>query len=82
MSMATRGENSSKFCGYFITHWGKFTSARQAEKHANIKISSTTITRYCKTPNKKPNKSSKIYTNNKTYKDLGYNFIPKKIQTS
>lgn len=81
MSESNRAENNNQFKGYYITPWGKLTTAKNHEQ-----VSHATLRRWCKNPNIEV--SPKAYARSKylqslgkkekivgkTYLELGFNF--------
>lgn len=78
------GDKHHKFCGYFITPFGKFGSSHEAARNNKL-IDRKRVYMWCKNPNKIISKSSfskNSYLNNtfdesiigKTFGELGFNF--------
>lgn len=84
LSEMNSGENYSRFSGYYITPWGKFSSASDAVKNSPVEFSSWTINRWCRKDNNKKvhqngvNLSSYLTKNDigKTFNELGFGFEP------
>lgn len=88
MSLAKTGENHPQFKGYFVTPWGKFTSANQAAKASpNGGVSSPTLNLWCTNPEGVVTRA--VYGHSKylleqedetaigkTYGELGFGFEP------
>lgn len=84
LSEKNKGENSSKFIGYYYTPWGTYSSAGDAARNSPIKISSWTVSRWCRKDNKKIISRKMVkqfnlldeYYKNKTLFDIGFYFKP------
>ena len=84
MSENQLGDKHHRFCGYFITPFGKFGSSHEAARNNKL-IDRKRVYKWCKNPNKIISKSSfskNSYLNNtfdesiigKTFGELGFNF--------
>ncbi len=84
MSENQLGDKHHRFCGYFITPFGKFGSSHEAARNNKL-IDRKRVYMWCKNPNKIISKSSfnkNSYLNNtfdesiigKTFGELGFNF--------
>jgi len=81
MKNSQLGIKNHHFKGYYITPWGKFESSENP-----INISSGSMKLWCKNSNKIINKknishskylqSLKESPSGKTFKEIGFNFIP------
>ncbi|RVO54931.1 NUMOD3 domain-containing DNA-binding protein [Sinorhizobium meliloti] len=89
---ARRGEENHSFGGYYRVPWGQFTTSKEAAEACNNLISPSGLVRICKSPDRVISRPGYVKCPylmtlgesviGKTFREIGFSFIPKSNETN